>query len=344
MASMLQKRYPWTQAPLVINGPMGGFAGPELAASVTNAGGLGFIAGSYDLSKLPGQVAEFRKLVPSNNGGVLPVGLGFLCFGCSIDDAVEVVAETKPAAAWLFAANDLADYAPWAQRIRAASPDTAIWIQTGSVAAALEIARAAKPDALVMQGLDAGGHGLEKGASIISLLPEAADALQEAGFDAIPLAAAGGIVDARGAAAALTLGASGVVMGTRFLASSEVKHPGYQRAILAGQDGGQITTRSKVFDEAKAEGNNWPVLYNGRGLVNKTYEDFIGGKTIEEVRKLHGEALKGKDAGFGEEEKRATIWAGTGIGLVRHVLPAGKIVEEVREGVKKVLGNLQAQV
>lgn len=342
MASSLQKSYPWTQSPLIINAPMGGFAGPELAASVTHAGGLGFIAGDIDVSKLPPKLDTFRALVPNKNEGpVLPVGLGFLCFMSSIDDAVAIVAEHRPAAAWLFAPAELADYAIWTQRIRAASPDTAVWIQTGGVAAALEIARTAKPDVLVMQGSDAGGHGLEKGASIISLLPEAADALQKGGFGSIALAAAGGIVDARGAAAALALGADGVVLGTRFLASNEVAHPGYQAAIVGAQDGGQSTTRSKIFDDARPGGNTWPVLYDGRGLVNKTYEDFVGGKAVEEIRRLHGEAQQGKDAGFGEPEKRVTVWAGTGVGLVREVLPAGTIVEQVREGVKKVLGGLQ---
>ncbi|EKG13949.1 2-nitropropane dioxygenase NPD [Macrophomina phaseolina MS6] len=323
---------------------MGGFAGPELAASVTNAGGLGFIAGGYSLSQLPGQLSKFRSLATKDGGAVLPVGIGFLCFGCSADEAATVVREYKPAIAWLFCPNQLSDYATWAQHLRDASPETAIWVQTGSVTAALEIARTVRPEVLVMQGLDAGGHGFEKGAGIISLLPEAADALQEAGFGDIPLVAAGGIADSRGAAAALALGAAGVVMGTRFLASNEVEHPGYRAAILGAQDGGQATARSKIFDEVREEGNNWPVLYDGRGLVNKSYADFAAGKPIEDIRKLHSEALKGKDAGFGEVEKRVTVWAGTGVGLVREVLPAGKIVEETRNGARRILGNLQSQL
>src|SRR5437763_563577 len=78
-----------------------------------------------------------------------------------------------------------------------------------------------KPDVLVMQGLDAGGHGWEKGAGVISLVPEAVDALEENGFAHIHVLAAGGIVDGRGVAAALALGAEGVVMGTRFLGALE---------------------------------------------------------------------------------------------------------------------------
>ena len=121
--------------------------------------------------------------------------------------------------------------------MRAASPRSKIWIQVGSVAAAVAVASSAHPpDVLVIQGLDAGGHGLARGAGIISLLPEVADALSAIGKPAsdIPLIAAGGIADGRGAASALALGAAGVVMGTAFLGSSEIDLPDarYQAAVL----------------------------------------------------------------------------------------------------------------
>ena len=109
---------------------------------------------------------------------------------------------------------------------------------------------------------NAGGHGFEKGAGIVSLVPEVHDALARDGFSHIPLVASSGIVDARGVAAALALGAQGVVMGTRFLASEEViVHPMYQAAVLQAQDGGQVTTRSKLFDELNGP-NIWPAAYD----------------------------------------------------------------------------------
>lgn len=105
------------------------------------------------------------------------------------------------------------------------------------------------------------GHGFEKGAGIISLLPEVADALATEGYGNIPLVTAGGIVDGRGAAAALTLGAQGVVMGTRFLSATEANiHPKWRDAVLATSDGGQNTVRAKLFDELRGP-NMWPERY-----------------------------------------------------------------------------------
>ena len=98
---------------------------------------------------------------------------------------------------------------------------TKIWIQIGTVSDAVEVAHLCAPDVLVVQGADAGGHGLAQGAGIASLLPEVADALREVGKDFIPLVAAGGIVEGRGVAACIASGANTVVIGTRFLASRE---------------------------------------------------------------------------------------------------------------------------
>ena len=89
-----------------------------------------------------------------------------------------------------------------------------------------------------------GGHGLVQSSSIVTLLPECVDDLARGGFGHIPLIATGGIMDGRGVAAALALGASGVCMGTRFLASPEaVISNGYRNAIVQARDGG-VTTAS----------------------------------------------------------------------------------------------------
>ncbi|KAL1644152.1 hypothetical protein SLS58_004432 [Diplodia intermedia] len=388
-SSTLYKNYPWTQTPLIINGPMAGSAGPELAAAVTNAGGIGFIGGGVDMAQLDADMDKARSLLaphvfaaaspsPSsadddnNDGPILPIGIGILCFGAPLAAAAAAIRRHRPAAVWLFAARDddgndgnggdegdgdgdgtgdgngnrYGNYAPWTAAIRAASPRTAVWIQIGSVGAALAAAATSAsppPDVLVAQGADAGGHGFERGAGVVALVPEVADALAESGLDGkVAVVAAGGIVEARGAAAALALGAGGVVMGTRFLASEEVGGPAYYgRRVLEARDGGVRTVRSKAFDEARAGGNVWPAL----GLVNRTYADFVAGGEVAEIRRLHGEEQKGGRAGDGEvEDMRVTVWAGTGVGLVKEVLPAGRIVEEVREGARKVLKSLSAQV
>lgn len=236
-------------------------------------------------------------------------------FVTKLNEAIPVFKRFRPAVIWLFGARELPDYVTWAQRIRTASPHTMIWIQVGSVEAALTVARTVHPAVICVQGSDAGGHGFERGAGIISLLPEITDAFAEAGISDIHLVAAGGIVDARGAAAAFALGTEGVVMGTRFLSASETNiHPTYREAILAASDGSQSTTRCKLFDELKGP-NIWPEAYDGRGIVMESWSDHLEGVSIEEIRERHAEAVKLDNAGFGSNGKgRAAMWAGTGVG------------------------------
>ncbi|OCK77314.1 inosine monophosphate dehydrogenase [Lepidopterella palustris CBS 459.81] len=337
MASPLQKSLPWTQSPLIISAPMGGFAGGDLASAVSNTGGLGMIGAVDDMAALRGHLTIASCKLHANNSldcsVTLPIGVGLLPFISPLQDALAVLAEFQPAVVWLFAARDVEDYAVWATAIREVCKESGIWIQTGSVASALRIAEIASPDVLVMQGADAGGHGFEKSASIISLLPETLDALREAGFGKIPLVAAGGIADGRGVAAAMALGAEGVVLGTRFLASREcVVAPGYLDAVLRAMDGGLVTVRSKIFDELRGK-SIWPRDYNGRAVAGGSWTDWAKGVKVEEVRRRHASAVQGEDAGFGVEgEARAVVWAGTGVGMVRAVEGAGDIVREVREG------------
>jgi nitronate monooxygenase len=208
-------------------------------------------------------------------------------------------------------------------------------VQVGTVAEAVEVAKTSRPDVLVLQGSDAGGHGLDARASIITLVPEVSDALRREGIQ-IPLIAAGGISDGRGAAAALTLGAAGVALGTRFLASEEAQiAKGYQHEILRVGDGGVSTVQSKVYDAARGI-YGWPAAYGGRGVANRTYLDALQGMSDEENQAFYKEAVEMGDQGWGPEG-RMTTYAGTGVGLISHVLPAGDIVRHMREEAVLVL-------
>ncbi|KAH7366668.1 hypothetical protein BKA66DRAFT_470721 [Pyrenochaeta sp. MPI-SDFR-AT-0127] len=341
----LSEQLPWALSPIIVNAPMAGFAGGNLASAVSLAGGLGLIGGLFNVEDLRKEMQIASSAIKSDPNlsslKVLPVGVGLLPFVLNLPEVLPVIEEFKPAVVWLFASKSLDDYTEWASAIRKVSSTSAIWVQVGSVAAALHVAQNATPDVLCMQGADAGGHGFEKGAGIISLLPEASDVLAKEGFSHIPLLASGGIVDGRGVAAALSLGAQGVVMGTRFLAADEVIiHPNYQAAVLEAQDGGQVTTRSKLFDQLRGP-NIWPELYDGRSLVIQSHKDYVNGIGLEEIQRLHIEAVGEDDKGYKTGLRgRAAIWAGTGVGMVKDVQSAKVIVESVRNEAKQTLERL----
>ena len=361
MTSKIQNDYLWTKSPIIINAPMGGFAGGDLATAVTLAGGIGMIGGVVDMVALEKELQKAREILSAQDNGhadtrpnghsnndhdTLPIGVGLLPFVSKLDAALPLFTKHRPRIAWLFAAKESADYATWASAIRQSSPRTKIWIQTGTVSAALEIARLANPDVIVMQGSDAGGHGFAHGAGIVSLIPEATDVLRREGFSHIPLIAAGGIVDGRGVASSLALGAAGVVMGTRFLAAPEtMMHPLAREAVLAATDGAVSTARSKVFDELRGP-TIWPVLYDGRALASESWRDFVeDGVGIEEVQKRFKGVEVKEDKGFaGGMKARAAVWAGAGVGLVNEMKSAGEIVRETREEAFRALETVRASL
>lgn len=269
--------------------------------------------------------------------------MGFLLWGADLANTLEVLAQYKPAAAWFFAPRALPDMVTWTRRVREATQGaTKIWIQVGNVENAVEVVRECRPDVLVVQGSDAGGHGLEKGAGIVSLFPEVADALDAefgSGDGGLPLlVAAGGVSEGRGVAASVVLGAAGVVMGTRYLAAHEANlSKGYREEVLRAADGGQTTVRSGVYDILRGT-IDWPPGYGGRGVVNQSYHDAIAGMDTDENRRLYAEAMKSGDAGWGVKG-RMTTYAGTGIGLVKKAMSAREITEEVRNDANKILSR-----
>ena len=341
MSPALTDEYPWTEAPLITCGPMRLIALAPLAVAVSKAGGLGFIGAGEDLRELHKHMQHAKDLLEQSPiagavHGVLPIGVGFINWGADLVTALEVVERYVPAAVWLFAPKNNVALVRWADEIRNATKGkTKIWIQVGTVADALELARLCKPDVLVVQGADAGGHGLDRGASIISLLPEVADALKSVAMGNINLMAAGGIAEGRGVAAALALGAHGVAMGTRFLASVEATvAKGYQDDVLRSRDGGISTARSRVYDTLRGI-NGWPVRYGGRGIINESFHDAPNGEVTQENMQRYQRALEKGDQGWGEHG-RLTAYAGTGVGLIKDVTSARQILDDVRTDVKRI--------
>ena len=324
---------------------MASSATAPLAVAVTNAGGLGQIGSANDLKTLDGHLTSAAKELQRTSEGLLPIGVGFLLFLADVEDAMAVLEKHRPAVVWLFAAKQVRDYAVWAGRVRQLLPRSMVWVQVGSVQDSLRVAREAKPDVLVVQGSDAGGHGLARSAGLLTVLPEVRDALVEAGLGDVMVVGSGGVTDGRAVAAALALGADGVVMGTRFLAATETNlHPNWRAELLEAKDGGQRTVKSMLFDELRGP-SIWPEGYDGRGLANASSADFESGVGIDEVRKLFAEASQETDGGFGLGGKgRAAMWAGTGVGLVKKEQSAVEIVEEVRNGAQRALEDARARL
>jgi nitronate monooxygenase len=342
MTSSLTKLHPWLQTPLIVSAPMLNAATPALAAAVSLAGGIGFIAAGTKLETLDDSLNEVSSLLrtansPRVNTDTLPIGVGFQLWGCKLDIAVAAIGKHKPAIAWLFAPTQTGDFASWAKSLRSASGGTTrIWIQVGSVAEAKRAVELASPDVLVVQGSDAGGHGLAKSASVVSLVPEVLDMLTSVHRPDVPVLAAGGITEGRGVAAALALGASGVVMGTRFLAAQEAGiAKGWQKEIIRASDGGRSTNRSTLCDRLK-ETEGWPACYDGRAIENKGHEDERCGMPDRENIKLYKSELARGDSAWGSHGRMVT-YAGTGVGLVRQVKSAADIVSKVRDGAAKAI-------
>ncbi|KAM3505240.1 hypothetical protein MY11210_008043 [Beauveria gryllotalpidicola] len=308
--SKLKEWFPWTTAPVIINGPMIGVACPALASEVSKAGGIGFISsivnlepGSPELGKAHDNLAEVRHLLnqqPPSGGGAVHAGMSCITGHGSVshftDTVLPVIAAQRPAALWLFAPAD-ATARPHARIIAAvrrqqqqqqqfpgAGPGPRVFVQVGNVAAAREAVQDGA-DVVVCQGVDAGGHQFRRGVGVISLVPEVRRMLQEEFPEReVALVAAGGIVNGKGVAAALALGADGVVMGTRFTVADESIYPDFRKAqVLAATDGGRSTLKSPFNDQM----NNsalWGPLYDGRALVSEIHDKFLGGATLEECQ------------------------------------------------------------
>ena len=319
-------------------------AGPELAVAVTAAGGLGFIGPNIKTQNVRTDLEAARKLTRNNHQpqakrNTLPVGIGYQLWSDDLSTAAQQMEEFQPCAVWLYAPEDEAhDFASWSSEFRRASPNTQIWIQIGTVAEVERLLQSTElPDVMVVQGSEAGGHGrAEDGMGLMTLLPEIVDLLREQRVQ-IPVLAAGGIADGRGVAAALCLGADGVAMGTRFLASKEARiSKGYQEEIVRASDGAANTTRTLLYNHLRGT-FGWPKPYAPRTIINRTFIEHKDGASFEELQKLHDEAAARGDEAWGPEGRVAT-YASASIGLIKDVRSAGRIVRDAQRDALALLG------
>lgn len=307
------------QHPILL-APMDVVADGKLAATVSAAGGFGIIGGGY------GNEAWLKRELDA--AGAARVGVGFITWSMAKNPRLlELALERKPPAIML----SFGDVRPHVDKIKRAGALMICQVQTVEQA---RDAVAHGADALVAQGAEGGGHGISRGT--FALVPAVADAAP-----AVPLAAAGGVADGRGLAAALMLGADGVLVGTRFYATQEAMGPlaAKERIVAAS---GDKTIRGILFDIARR--NVWPAPYTGRVLRNEFSERWRG-REAELMQHQADEAARYDKARDTGDFDTAAVIAGEAVDMISDIPPAGEVVERmVKEASARLAGSNRYRV
>lgn len=311
----------------------GGLAGVELAAAVSNAGGLGVLGmGGLPEPAIRDHIARLRKITDK------PFGVNLIMPLMAPAD-VECCLEERVPVLILF----WGDPSPYVAKAHAVG--TKIVVQVGSVEQAKQAA-VAGVDAIIVQGLEAGGHNRSTTALSI-VLPATVDAVKP-----VPVIAAGGIADGDGVIAAFDLGAQAVSVGTRFLCSNESRASAeYKERVVAAK--AQDTLRTNLFDL------EWPdaahrVLRNG---VVRAWEaagspadgqrpgegDVIGsmpvaGQSIDLTRYSIFMPMEG----FEGDHEDQVLYCGQGCTLIDSVVPAADIMHSLVAGAESALASRSA--
>lgn len=303
----------------IISAPMAFAAGGKLAAAVTAAGGLGLIGGGYgDAEWLEREFAE---------AGNARVGCGFITWSLAKrPELLDLVLTRLPAAVMLSFGSPF----PFGKQIKAAGAKLICQVQNIEHAhAAVDVGA----DVIVAQGAEAGGHGLVR--ATFTLVPELADYLAKVA-PATVLAAAGGIADGRGLAAALMLGADGVLIGSRFWASSEaLVHGAFQNAAI-GTDG-DATIRTTVVDIVRKI--DWPKPFTARVMKTNFVSDWHGHEVeLASSHLLEREMNRYVSAMQNGDPVNTGVWVGEATGLIHDVRPAADLLLSMVGEAERLLG------
>jgi nitronate monooxygenase len=254
-------------------------------------------------------------------------GVGFITWSMARQPKLlDLTLERKPKVVVLSFGNPR----PFVDRIKRSG--ALVFCQIQSIALAKEAAEAGA-DVVIAQGTEAGGHGVSRG--LVSLLPEVVDAIGTS----TPVLAAGGIADGRGLAAALMLGASGVIMGTRFYATHEAA--GAQEAkerIRAAT--GDDTLRSIVFDISRR--NVWPAPFTGRCLRNVHLDRWFG-RELELLRHQEEESARYAEARRENNFDVAAVIAGESSGLIPDITSVEEVIERTTREASALLEHWSPQ-
>lgn len=291
----------------ILNAPMGGTAGAALAAAVSAAGGFGMIGGTNPVG--PDWLREQIRAARARTDR--PFGVGLISSFAGVDDLVQVALEERVAAI----NHSFADPTPYVAAAHAAGVRVFAQVQTVALAAA---AARAGVDVIIAQGTEAGGH-----TGAIGSLALTQAVLAVAGET--PVVMAGGVADGRGLAAALMLGASGVWMGTRFVASAEWGGGAWeQAAVLAA--GADDTVRTTAYDRVREA--PFPGGIADR-VVRNAFTDAWDGREAAIAERRAALQRELEEAGRRGDASQADVSAGSVAGLIASVEPAGAIVERI---------------
>jgi len=306
LSTRLTERFGLTH-PIVL-APMAFAAGGRLAAAVSDAGGLGLVGGAYgDRDWIDAQL---------DIAGSSAVGVGFITW--SLERApglLEHVLGRGPRAIMLSFGDPRAS----ARTVKDAGVPLLCQVQTREDA---QLAIEAGADVIVAQGSEAGGHGDTRGT--LTLVPEVADLLASSSPETI-LCAAGGIVDGRGLAAALVLGADGILVGSRLWATDEANvSKSMQQAVLAST--GDDTIRTNVADVVRKL--DWPSRFTARVLRNRFTDTWHGRES--ELREADPAVERDWVEGWADGDPgRSNTFTGEGIGMIHSIEPAAIVLERM---------------
>jgi NAD(P)H-dependent flavin oxidoreductase YrpB (nitropropane dioxygenase family) len=300
--------------PVVCAGMGGGHTGGELVGRVSEAGGLGVIGASFlPPQEVESMVRRAREITSK------PIGINLLLH--ATQDRLDEVLDLEPvvlSTAWPRDDQDLAAIFAKAHERGIRVMHMVPRVEDGVRAAE------AGADVIVAQGNEGGGHVGEIGTTVIvrqvvkSVAP-------------IPVLAAGGLVDGAGLAAALALGADGVLLGTRFLATDEAPvEVAYKEAIVASR--GDDTIVTTVADTLS--GRDWPGAWS-RVRRTRFIEEWLGREP--ELRRRRDAVWAVLEAAEESDPDYGVMWIGQSAGLVDSILPAGDVVRGIVAEAEEIL-------
>lgn len=306
LTEILDVEYP------ILQGGMAWVATHELAAAVSNAGGLGIIgAGNAPGDVIREEIRKAKKLTDK------PFGVNVMLMSPFAEDIVDIICDEGVPVVTTGAGNP----GKYLEKFKKHKIKVIPVVPTVSLAVRLERQGV---DAVIVEGTEAGGHIGEL--TTMALVPQVVDAVS------IPVIAAGGVADGRGFLAALSLGASGVQMGTRFVCSTEARvHENYKQAIMKSKDRDALVTGRSTGHPVRALKNNF---------MKEFGESEKNGASFEELERLGSGRLQ--IAVVEGDMKKGSIMSGQIAGLVNDTKSCKSIIDDIISSADRQLNILSS--